>query len=110
TAGSGRGPLEKGPRSGNLASGLPVLAHGRVPGRDFELRIVVGDELLRIEVSDTRGDRQPAPRQPVPALGLAESGHGLLLVETLATAWGVHARTVGKTVWAELELNPAGSR
>ncbi|MFD6074908.1 hypothetical protein ACFWG5_04960 [Streptomyces hydrogenans] len=29
-----------------------------------------------------------------------EGGYGLLLVATLATAWGVRDRTVGETVWA----------
>jgi hypothetical protein len=46
------------------------------------------------------------PRQPVPvdAGADAESGRGLLLVETLSQQWGsyVPARMGGKTVWALL--------
>ncbi|ANH93256.1 hypothetical protein A8713_20565 [Streptomyces sp. SAT1] len=57
---------------------------------------------LRIEVSDTRGDRWPAPQEPD---AVAESGRGLLLVEAFADRWGVTAgRFPLKTVWAELRL------
>ncbi|GGU99556.1 hypothetical protein GCM10010245_02300 [Streptomyces spectabilis] len=56
---------------------------------------------LRIEVTDTCGERMPSARPVSPE---AESGRGLLLVEALAVRWGV---TLGprprKTVWAELD-------
>ncbi|MER5739472.1 MULTISPECIES: ATP-binding protein [unclassified Streptomyces] len=72
-----------------------AVRHGRVPGRDFELRMERDGEHVRIELSDARGERRPLPsRQP------DEGGYGLLLVTALATAWGVKDRTVGKTVWA----------
>ncbi|MFC5805336.1 ATP-binding protein [Streptomyces formicae] len=80
-----------------------AVTHGRIPGRDFELRLLLSAPTLRIEVSDTRGERVPtAPVTPPPAD--AETGRGLLLVVALATAWGVTDRVVGKTVWAELTL------
>ncbi|MEV0574129.1 ATP-binding protein [Streptomyces sp. NPDC050392] len=77
--------------------------HGRVTGRDFQLRLTVHPERrLRIEVTDTRGDRLPVPAAPGP---LAESGRGLLIVEALADRWGVIPGPVPrKTVWAELDL------
>ncbi|PKV87174.1 ATP-binding protein [Streptomyces sp. TLI_146] len=77
-----------------------AVLHGRVPGRDFELRLVLGT-VLRIEVTDTRADRLPHRPEPV---GEDEGGRGLLLVEALARAWGVDGRTPGKTVWAEVDL------
>ncbi len=86
-----------------------AVTHGRVPGRDFELaltRTSEGD--LRIEVSDTRGERRP----PAPGhLGGREpcepGGRGLLLVEALSDRWSVHERLpVGKTVRAEIDLRP----
>ncbi|MHC5701807.1 ATP-binding protein [Streptomyces tirandamycinicus] len=84
--------------------------HGRVPGRDFRLRLAVEDEggRLRIEVTDTRGDRlPPGPGTLTPPADGAESGRGLLIVEALAARWGVIAGPVpGKTVWAELDLVP----
>ncbi|MDQ0810585.1 anti-sigma regulatory factor (Ser/Thr protein kinase) [Streptomyces sp. B3I7] len=84
-----------------------AVTHGRVPGRDFEVTARLLGRTLRIEVSDTRGELRPlAPGAPRPALGpLAETGRGLLLVETLADRWEVLDRVpVGKTVVAELNL------
>ncbi|MFF8094389.1 ATP-binding protein [Streptomyces sp. NPDC016675] len=77
-----------------------AVAHGRVPGRDFRLVLYVVGDTLRIEVTDTRGERLPHPRAPAADV---ESGRGLLLVEALADRWGVTAgRFPRKTVWAEL--------
>ncbi|MGW5774980.1 ATP-binding protein [Streptomyces sp. NPDC003863] len=74
--------------------------HGRVAGRDFEVRMELDDDHVRVELSDARGERQPAPaREP------DEGGYGLLLVAALATAWGVKGRSVGKTVWATVPLS-----
>lgn len=81
-----------------------AVTHARVPGRDFELRLTLCPTTLRIEVSDARADREPAPRPPTPD---SETGRGLLLVEALATTWGTADRVVGKTVWAELVLRQA---
>ncbi|MEU6330171.1 ATP-binding protein [Streptomyces sp. NPDC047049] len=82
-----------------------AVQHGRVAGRSFRLTLAVAPSAtLRIEVTDTRGDRLPVR---VPGLGgvLAESGHGLLLVEELADRWGVEEGPVPcKTVWAEVDL------
>ncbi|MFH8756605.1 ATP-binding protein [Streptomyces atroolivaceus] len=82
-----------------------ATVHGRVTGRDFRLRLVVhADSRLRIEVTDTRGDRLPVAATPAPH---AEGGRGLLIVEALADRWGVIPGPVPrKTVWAELGLAP----
>ncbi|MFD8825997.1 ATP-binding protein [Streptomyces sp. NPDC059605] len=80
-----------------------AVVHGLVPGRDFELRLVVSAGTLRVEVSDARGERGPELRPFRPG---AESGFGLHLVGALATSWGVEERVVGKTVWAELAMTP----
>lgn len=84
---------------GELAAN--AVLHGRVPGRDFELRLVLLDAVLRIEVSDARADRRPVEGPPAEQ---AESGHGLRIVAAVAAGWGVVDRLVGKTVWAELPL------
>jgi anti-sigma regulatory factor (Ser/Thr protein kinase) len=80
--------------------------HGRVPGRDFELRLALMPGTLRIEVSDTRTERRPpAPGAVSPPQPLAESGRGLILVDVLADRWAVLDRVpIGKTVRAELDL------
>ncbi|MBM9618791.1 ATP-binding protein [Streptomyces zhihengii] len=88
---------------GELAAN--AVTHGRVPGRDFELVLSrTPGAVLRIEVSDARGELRPSTRPPVPD-ALAESGRGLLLVDALADRWEVVDRhPVGKTVRAELDL------
>ncbi|MFH8937416.1 ATP-binding protein [Streptomyces griseosporeus] len=82
-----------------------AVTHGRVPGRDFELRLLLDAVGLRIDVSDTRGEvRPPAPGRLEPAPPLADSGRGLRLVEALADCWDVVDRVPppGKTVRAQL--------
>jgi anti-sigma regulatory factor (Ser/Thr protein kinase) len=74
--------------------------HGRVRGRGARLDLTLTPTTLRIEVTDARGNRPPAPTPDVGADG--ESGRGLLLVTTLADAWGCESHHPGgKTVWAE---------
>ncbi|MBB5127206.1 ATP-binding protein [Streptomyces griseoloalbus] len=81
-----------------------AVTHGRVPGRDFRLAFHLIDGTLRIEVTDTRSERLPELQPPASD---AESGRGLLLVESLADRWGVtEDRFPRKTVWAELRLAP----
>ncbi|WP_328489360.1 ATP-binding protein [Streptomyces zaomyceticus] len=82
-----------------------AVTHGRVPGRDFELALTYTPGVrLRIDVSDTRGERRPASVATGP---LDEGGRGLFLVDALASRWSVLDRVpVGKTVRAELDLGP----
>ncbi|MGW7364032.1 ATP-binding protein [Streptomyces sp. NPDC054841] len=83
-----------------------AVTHGRVPGRDFELRLAHIPPMLCIEVSDTRGERRPPGPGEVaePPTG-SESGRGLVLVAALADRWTVLDRVpIGKTVRAELDL------
>ncbi|MFD3542013.1 ATP-binding protein [Streptomyces sp. NPDC058662] len=86
---------------GELAAN--AVLHGRVPGRDFELRMRYdGRENVRVMVSDADGDAAPPP-EPVPVdPWSAEGGRGLRLVAAVAREWGVSARHPGKTVWAEV--------
>ncbi|MFF3815828.1 ATP-binding protein [Streptomyces bluensis] len=85
-----------------------AATHGRIPGRDFRLTLHVAGVTLRIEVTDTRGDRLPYAREAAPD---GESGRGLLLVDALADRWGVtHGPAPCKTVWAEVEFRATGSR
>lgn len=80
-----------------------AATHGRVAGRSFRLALLNHEDVLRIEVTDTRGEG--LPRIP-PAHPEGDSGRGLLLVEALADRWGVELGPVPrKTVWAELDLS-----
>ncbi|MFJ8756395.1 ATP-binding protein [Streptomyces cyaneofuscatus] len=90
-----------------------AVTHGRVPGRDFELRLThtPGDReilgVLRIEVSDTRGEcRPPGPGEMAAPADGDDSGRGMLIVDALADRWAVIDREPppGKTVRAELDL------
>lgn len=88
--------------------------HGRVPGRDFELRLLYDRTagIVRVEVSDTHPVR-PGPLAPVgPSSADADGGRGLLIVEAVADRWGVAGRTgPGKTAWAECAVRaPDGPR
>ncbi|WP_199548957.1 ATP-binding protein [Streptomyces sp. N35] len=80
-----------------------AVTHGRVPGRDFELRLALTLGRLAIEVADARADRPPCP---LPERPLAEEGRGLLLVDALSEDWGVRERTgrMTKTVWAVIKV------
>jgi anti-sigma regulatory factor (Ser/Thr protein kinase) len=71
---------------------------------DAVLTAVVGPRALRVEVRDLVSLR-PRPR----AVDAADSTHGrgLMLVQSLADAWGVRAHAVGKSVWFELEAGTA---
>ncbi|MEV4044865.1 anti-sigma regulatory factor (Ser/Thr protein kinase) [Streptomyces sp. SAI-195] len=83
-----------------------AVTHGRVPGRDIEVLLRLDAYTLRIDVSDSRGERRPTVTS-VTAAPEAEHGRGLLLVDALADRWGVFDRVpVGKTVRAELDLPP----
>ena len=78
-----------------------AVEHGR--GR---IHLVVAElpSRLRVEVHDDSPER-PVPRQ---AGSDAQRGRGLMLVERLASEWGVDATPGGgKLVWFQLRL-PAG--
>lgn len=68
--------------------------------RDAIVTATVGPRRLRVEVRDFVGQR-PRPRPP--GDGDDTHGRGLLLVQSLADAWGVRAHGVGKVVWFELD-------
>ncbi|MEL3947890.1 MULTISPECIES: ATP-binding protein [Streptomyces] len=84
-----------------------AATHGRVAGRDFELRLLLVPDGVRVEVTDTRTERR-VPEHPELPGAEAESGRGLVLVAALAAEWGVAERAPGKTVWARLgHLSPS---
>lgn len=90
-----------------------AVLHGRVRGRGFRLGVGLAlapeqrSGVLRVEVTDARGERAPqdrAARRPD-----AESGRGMLLVAALADRWGCEPFPPGgKTVWAEWRFTAEG--
>lgn len=84
-----------------------AVCHGLVPGRDFRLCVSAEGTALRIEVTDTRGERIPVLTEPSNDLD-GDGGRGLVLVAALADRWGWYPCTdgPGKTVWAVLGTRP----
>ncbi|MFG3322360.1 ATP-binding protein [Streptomyces sp. NPDC048171] len=87
-----------------------AVRHGHVPGRDFHVQLTLNESTFRIEVTDTRAEKQPPTASPSATDSLSECGLGLLLVATLADDWGVSPRMAapGKSVWADLHTRTKG--
>jgi anti-sigma regulatory factor (Ser/Thr protein kinase) len=73
-----------------------ALRHGHSP-RICRLALLGQTRRLRIEVGDT------SPTEPRTRVTDGSGGLGLVLIEHLATCWGVSHRRGRKTVWAELD-------
>lgn len=94
------------PRAGDfelIASELTTNAVRHARGPDLTIQVTRKGDVARIEVTD-RGSPS-SPRVGVSTCG-DEGGHGLVLVNALATAWG-HKGVEGEwtTVWAELAVD-----
>ncbi|MGR6973897.1 ATP-binding protein [Streptomyces cynarae] len=91
-----------------------AVLHGRVQGRDFRLALTLDHPaagVLRIAVTDARGDLLPTAVTDFLTPHDSETGRGLLLVTALADRWGTEPYPPGgKTVWAELSLRPSEPR
>ncbi|MEU9142546.1 ATP-binding protein [Streptomyces sp. NPDC048349] len=82
-----------------------ALLHGSVRDRHLRVEVELTGAVLRIAVSDPKGERRPVRR----AAGDDEQyGRGLHVVSLLSQRWGSSDRVVGKTVWAELALHASG--
>ncbi|MEV0091337.1 ATP-binding protein [Streptomyces sp. NPDC050738] len=64
------------------------------------LTATVGTNKLRVEVRDFMST---LPRMHAPGSDEGTHGRGLVLVQALSDAWGVHAHGMGKVVWFELD-------
>jgi len=73
-------------------------------GAPMQVRAMWRRSCIRVEVDDPSVQR-PVRRDPDPS---EDHGRGILLVESLASAWGVELRRDGKTVWFEVALNGDG--
>ncbi|MBB5933090.1 ATP-binding protein [Streptomyces zagrosensis] len=78
-----------------------AVLHGALRGRLFRVQLTLTNAVLRIAVSDPKGERLPRTRQPTPE---DKFGRGLLIVDAVAARWGVQERNIGKDVWAEFDL------
>jgi anti-sigma regulatory factor (Ser/Thr protein kinase) len=71
-------------------------SNSRRPGGTVTITAVEIGGGVRIEVAD-EGSEQSAPR--VKGYGCVSGGHGLFLVQTLASEWGYVRDDYGTTVW-----------
>ncbi|MEU5095967.1 ATP-binding protein [Streptomyces sp. NPDC020996] len=79
-----------------------AVLHGCLRDRLFRVETSLGAGALRVAVTDPRGERLPDhARVSGPD---DQFGRGLLIVRTLASRWSVEKLTVGKSVWAELDI------
>ncbi|MGW6909283.1 ATP-binding protein [Streptomyces sp. NPDC054940] len=81
-----------------------ALLHGCLRDRLFRVETSLTGTALRVAVTDPRGERLPCSR---PSTADDQFGRGLHIVRTLADRWSVESLTVGKTVWAELDIQGA---
>ena len=72
-----------------------AILHG---GPGAELRLVIDSSGVRAEVKDTN----VAPPAVKHYSELATTGRGMLIVESLAEAWGTQVQPDGKVVWFEV--------
>ena len=88
-----------------IVSELVTNAVRHATGTDtIELDLHATRTWLRIEIQDS-DRRWPRPRVPD---GFEESGFGFVLVDALASNWGVRETAAGKAVWAELDTRTGG--
>lgn len=76
-----------------------AFLHGR---SNAHLRVDISPLRMRVEVGDDNV-RPPQLAEPQPE---ATNGRGLLIVDALATDWGVHTTQHGKSVWFEIADGP----
>lgn len=77
-----------------------AILHARTPLR---VSIEQRGDLVRVNVADESGLR---PRTRAHSID-SGTGRGLVLVERMATRWGVEPDDSGKVVWFELPRHPA---
>jgi serine/threonine-protein kinase RsbW len=94
-----------------LASNSVLHSRSAGPHHSYLVRLRRGVSKLRLEVIDAGGRTEPRARRngsPHPfadCLG-QEGGHGLALVEAFTQRWWTRGDEAGRTVGAELALEP----
>ena len=80
-----------------------AIRHAR--GTQVVIVRVRRNNLVRVEVVDQGPMFDPQPQTTPTRVG---SGHGLMLVDAMASAWGVEPDEAGKKVWFELSARGGG--
>ncbi|MEV0405700.1 ATP-binding protein [Actinoallomurus sp. NPDC050550] len=77
-----------------------LVANAARLGQTFAVRLIPEDGALLIEVADSSPD-EPQIKDAFGDFD-AEGGRGLLIVDALATRWGVRRENQRKVVWARV--------
>ena len=81
-----------------LASNAVLHSSSREPGGQFTVRVTVSPcGRIRAEVADRGGPWTTG------AMSDEERGRGLLIVDALATRWGITGSDTGRSAWLELD-------
>lgn len=98
------------PPSSSPSWAANAVRHAALPGHNFHLAL--SRRRPRSRNPPHRALRRPRREAtPAPPAPESTSGRGLLLVENVATCWGVADRDpIGKTVWVELDILVRGDR
>jgi serine/threonine-protein kinase RsbW len=81
-----------------LASNAVLHSSSRQPGGQFTVRVTVSPcGRIRAEVADHGGPWATGAAQD------EEHGRGLLIVDALATRWGITGSDTGRSAWLELD-------
>lgn len=73
-----------------------AVQHATGPGDSVQLKLAAKAGRIRVEVDD------PCHTQPRRQQEPEDHGRGLLILDRLASRWGIDDRTTSKTVWAEV--------
>jgi hypothetical protein len=69
----------------------------------FTVRVAIGKDAVRVEVSDEGGAWQRAE-----SAGDDVCGRGLAIVAAIASAWGIAGDHDGRVAWCAFEVHEAG--
>lgn len=83
-----------------LASNAVRHSDSRLPCGEFRVRAEICDEQsVRVEVTDAGGHWAESGSKTEPGCEAWPGGRGLLIVEAIASSWGVTGDETGRTVW-----------
>jgi len=99
--------LEDGPAGWAALLTSEVVTNAVLHARtDIGVGVRIDGDVVHVEVCD----QDAAAPVAKPFGPQASTGRGLLLLDRLATAWGVEERPAGKVVWFDVALTPAARR
>jgi serine/threonine-protein kinase RsbW len=89
-----------------LASNAVRHSDSRLPRGEFRVRAeICAEQSVRVEVADAGGRWAGSGSESEPGCEEWPGGRGLLIVEAIASSWGVTGDETGRTVWFVIGWN-----